>query len=82
MAWTILSHSERSKTMEKSDGLYAEQIAAYWIKRGFNVRPRLAVRAEDGASHTAIVTDTINGLPRGFKKADLYKINRDEAREW
>jgi len=68
--------------MEKSDGLYAEDIARYWEKRGFYVCPRLAVRAEDGVLHTAIVTDTINGLPRGFKKADLYKINRDEVREW
>jgi hypothetical protein len=68
--------------MEKSDGLYAEDIARYWERRGFNVRPRLTVRAVDGVSHFAIVTDTINGLPRGFKKSDLYKINRDEAREW
>jgi hypothetical protein len=75
-------HFERSKTMEKSDGLYAEDIARYWEKRGSSVRPRLAVRAVGGVSHTAIVTDTINGLPRGFKKSDLYKINRDEVREW
>ena len=51
----------------------ADGVNAYWQKLGYDVNARVETRLSHhvwGARHESyeVVSDTVNGLPRGFKR--------------